>query len=514
MKKSKSEKNRKLRVIHWKKHIFNMKNKPSKKLFQKLIQNCWITSELVKAIQDYINHVFKNYLKKNQLNNFLDGVQKIKNKKIGTLTMITAPFEADPQLVYLEKIKLIDLIISNDSDMILYGAKTVMFSLNENFTGLLYQFNKTHIEQYFQMKEYSNDIFLLTNIIKGCDFWKCVHLKSFVKIVSFVQIVFNNNDILNQIKNHFKINEKNIERLPFAYIAIKYAKVFCPINKNITSLNYFPSKIKSQFNIESTFQPKFNKNIKNESELKFEQICFSKVKSKTNNFNFLGLPFTQEIDVFNIINNEIDPYNKKKFNFIYNKRGTQSPYFFLFKMISDLKKKNLINIEEEEKKKDKLNWVLQSGDEHIDRSFFNSTMKDFESMSAFSSRKTSETLSYSCIKPSAQLNKKSYFINSNESKKRTSYCLDLKNKETKVNLKNIKFVLNENESKELFYSDKKKQNEVFYDYNIIFKNKLWLLEHKNKRKMTWDESDSRSQIFQNFKQQSSFKKKSILLFQD
>jgi exonuclease-1 len=36
-----------------------------------------------------------------------------------------APYEADAQLAYLSKIKMIDAVISEDSDCIPYGCKTV-----------------------------------------------------------------------------------------------------------------------------------------------------------------------------------------------------------------------------------------------------------------------------------------------------------------------------------------------------------------------------------------------------
>jgi exonuclease-1 len=40
---------------------------------------------------------------------------------------ILAPFEADAQLCYLEKIGYIDVIMTKDSDLIAYGAHTVGF---------------------------------------------------------------------------------------------------------------------------------------------------------------------------------------------------------------------------------------------------------------------------------------------------------------------------------------------------------------------------------------------------
>ncbi|OAG31758.1 exonuclease 1 [Nematocida displodere] len=51
---------------------------------------------------------------------------------------ITAPYEADPQLVCLEKDGLIDFIATEDSDLIVYGGNRILFKLNEAHGGELF----------------------------------------------------------------------------------------------------------------------------------------------------------------------------------------------------------------------------------------------------------------------------------------------------------------------------------------------------------------------------------------
>lgn len=56
-------------------------------------------------------------------------MNELKDKKI---PFLQAPYEADPQLAYLEKKQVIDYIATEDSDLIVYGAKKILFKLNEN----------------------------------------------------------------------------------------------------------------------------------------------------------------------------------------------------------------------------------------------------------------------------------------------------------------------------------------------------------------------------------------------
>lgn len=56
----------------------------------------------------------------------------LKTKKI---ECIVAPYEADAQLAYLSEISYVDIIITEDSDLLAYGAKRVFFKMDKNGNG-------------------------------------------------------------------------------------------------------------------------------------------------------------------------------------------------------------------------------------------------------------------------------------------------------------------------------------------------------------------------------------------
>ncbi|OBZ67329.1 Exodeoxyribonuclease 1 [Grifola frondosa] len=55
--------------------------------------------------------------------------QLIKALKAESVPYVVAPYEADAQLAYLEKIGLVDGIITEDSDLLVFGCKTVLFKM-------------------------------------------------------------------------------------------------------------------------------------------------------------------------------------------------------------------------------------------------------------------------------------------------------------------------------------------------------------------------------------------------
>jgi len=48
-----------------------------------------------------------------------------------------APYEADAQLAYLSKEAMVDLVITEDSDLLVFGSSRVLFKMDESGYGKL-----------------------------------------------------------------------------------------------------------------------------------------------------------------------------------------------------------------------------------------------------------------------------------------------------------------------------------------------------------------------------------------
>lgn len=70
------------------------------------------------------------------VNNLIEVLKEMK------IPYMIAPYEADPQLVYLEREGYIDCIITEDSDLIVFGAKKIIFKMSETHGGELYNREK------------------------------------------------------------------------------------------------------------------------------------------------------------------------------------------------------------------------------------------------------------------------------------------------------------------------------------------------------------------------------------
>lgn len=61
----------------------------------------------------------------------------IEELKIRNIQLIVAPYEADAQLAYLNRVGIVDFIITEDSDLLAFGAKKILYKLDFiNLNGL------------------------------------------------------------------------------------------------------------------------------------------------------------------------------------------------------------------------------------------------------------------------------------------------------------------------------------------------------------------------------------------
>lgn len=88
--------------------------------------------------------------------------------KISGIEYIISPYEADAQLYFLQKIHYIDYIVTEDSDLIAYGAQKV-----------LYKFTGSHTDEYDSRNLHlSRDRYFQENILEICILSGCDYLDS------------------------------------------------------------------------------------------------------------------------------------------------------------------------------------------------------------------------------------------------------------------------------------------------------------------------------------------------
>lgn len=91
--------------------------------------------------------------------------------KKNNIEFIVAPYEADAQLAYLCRTGYVDFILTEDSDLLAFGAPKVLYKFDFiNFTGQEICLDNIKRMPEVQFNWFTHGMFLTTCILSGCDY--------------------------------------------------------------------------------------------------------------------------------------------------------------------------------------------------------------------------------------------------------------------------------------------------------------------------------------------------------
>ena len=164
-----------------------------------------------------------------------------------------APYEADIQLAYLDKINYVDCVITEDSDLLALGCKKVLYKLDlDTNIGFEIEIKNLNKCSKYDFGNFDSDKFLTFCILSGCDYFKVkgVGTNNAYKIItsssSYKKCITNICDNYNK-KNKDKERldyDELIEKFEKAFLTFKYQVVYCPIEKK---LRYYSDIKKSKY---------------------------------------------------------------------------------------------------------------------------------------------------------------------------------------------------------------------------------------------------------------------------
>ncbi|KAL1454948.1 hypothetical protein WDU94_009076 [Cyamophila willieti] len=162
---------------------------------------------------------------------------------------IVAPFEADAQLAYLNIAGFVDYVITEDSDLLVFGAKKTVYKMDLCGTCCLIDRERIPAALRVPQKKYSDAKFRYMCILSGSDYWtglKGIGLKKAKDFVWSVQDPDYENDLRNTVlfrraaaADPDFINTFNCTNLMFLY-----QPVYDPQKKEVVTLNHLePDKV-------------------------------------------------------------------------------------------------------------------------------------------------------------------------------------------------------------------------------------------------------------------------------
>lgn len=151
---------------------------------------------------------------------------------------IVAPYEADAQLVYLEQKGIIDGILSEDSDLLVFGAKRLLTKLNQY--GELVEIERADFPlcKDISLAGWTDTMFMRLAILSGCDYLPNIEKLGLKTAYSYVRKYKDVEKILRMIQFEGKLVVPNgyLDSFQQAELTFLHHRVFCPITQKMVFL--------------------------------------------------------------------------------------------------------------------------------------------------------------------------------------------------------------------------------------------------------------------------------------
>mmetsp|Transcript_29470 Transcript_29470/g.21924 ORF Transcript_29470/g.21924 Transcript_29470/m.21924 type:complete len:242 (-) Transcript_29470:59-784(-) len=149
-----------------------------------------------------------------------------------------APYEADAQLAFMYLTGRAQAVITEDSDLLIFGVRKVFFKMDKNGDGL--EISMDRLGEVPEFRTFDQDALLATCILSGCDYLDSIKGIGFKKAL---RLVYENGSdvqrILKAVRREGKYlipseYERNFEK---ALLTFKFQLVYDPLQKCLVHLN-------------------------------------------------------------------------------------------------------------------------------------------------------------------------------------------------------------------------------------------------------------------------------------
>ncbi|KAG6357939.1 hypothetical protein INS49_013822 [Diaporthe citri] len=167
----------------------------------------------------------------------------IEELKKADVPYVVAPYEADSQLVYLERHGFINGIISEDSDLLVFGAKRLLTKMDQH--GQCVEINRRDFcaVREISLTGWTDDQFRQMTIFSGCDYLEGINNMGLKTAYRMMRKYKTPERVIRmlQFDGKFRISENYLAQYKQAELTFVYQRVFCPKKKDLVLLTEPPA---------------------------------------------------------------------------------------------------------------------------------------------------------------------------------------------------------------------------------------------------------------------------------
>lgn len=174
--------------------------------------------------------------------------QLIDALKQANVQYIVAPYEADAQLAYLEKKGIIDGILSEDSDLLVFGAKRLLTKLNQY--GECVEIERADFPscREISLAGWTDTMFRRMAILSGCDYLPNIEKMGLKTAYRYVRKYKDAEKVIRmvQFEGKMPVPPEYLENFKQAELTFIYHRVFCPVEQKMVFLSDLEPGVKGE----------------------------------------------------------------------------------------------------------------------------------------------------------------------------------------------------------------------------------------------------------------------------
>lgn len=164
--------------------------------------------------------------------------QLIEELKRQNIQYVVAPYEADAQLAYLERKGIINGVLSEDSDLLVFGVKRLLTKLDQH--GDCVEINRADFASCrdISLIGWTDADFRCMAILSGCDYLPSINKMGLKTAYRYVRKYKTAEKVLRmlQFEGQLSIPAGYLEKYQHAELTFLHHRVFCPITKKLVFL--------------------------------------------------------------------------------------------------------------------------------------------------------------------------------------------------------------------------------------------------------------------------------------
>ena len=164
--------------------------------------------------------------------------QLIEELKRANIQYVVAPYEADAQLVYLERKDIINGILSEDSDLLVFGARRLLTKLDQH--GECVAIDRVDFASCREvtLAGWTDAEFRRMAILSGCDYLPNISKMGLKTAYRYVRKYKTSEKVVRmlQFEGQFVVPPDYLDRFERAELTFLHHRVFCPITKKLVFL--------------------------------------------------------------------------------------------------------------------------------------------------------------------------------------------------------------------------------------------------------------------------------------